>query len=348
MSFDMLERVALHLESREIDWQPMDRGRDMLLQVNCNRFTSFRRQRLTRPEALEDRCLLTSSNADLPLIQPTDLQYVGAFRVPAEYSYGSGELGGGLAYNPAHDSLYMVGHLQQQKVGEISVPEIRNVNDVSQLARATVLQPVQDISSRVPNWTLPTLGSESSRIGDFLVLENELIVSAFEYYDADANTVDSHFRLSSHDLSAATGSGLFQVGDRGGGFVGGYMAEIPVEWQEPLGSKYMTGLSSVPIAARTSAGPAAFGFDPDNFNANPTPATPFVYYPLDTPLGPGLHQQYQQSDDHGYGRARQEIPPHAPGPVDRACLVQPVGHDHDIGQQEDPADKTDHEELSDA
>ena len=58
-----------------------------------------------------------------PLLYSSDLQYVGAFRVPNYYdnvdqmSYG----GNALAYNPADNSLFITG--LNQAVAEISIPQ---------------------------------------------------------------------------------------------------------------------------------------------------------------------------------------------------------------------------------
>ena len=64
------------------------------------------------------------------------------------------------------------------------------------------------------------------------------------------------------------------------------MAQVPEEWQNTLGVPYLTGQAAIPIVGRTSSGPAAFGFDPDNLGDRTAPVTPFVYYPVDRPLGP--------------------------------------------------------------
>jgi hypothetical protein len=67
--------------------------------------------------------------------------------------------------------------------------------------------------------------------------------------------------------------------------VAGYMTPIPTEWQSALGDPYLTGQSDIAIVSRTSSGPAAFGFNPSTFSYNSAaPDTPYVYYPVNTPL----------------------------------------------------------------
>src|SRR6185295_13297368 len=78
------------------------------------------------------------------LVQAADLQYEGAFRVPAD-DFGSPQFhgfnygGSAIAFNSQHDSLYMVGHSQDQLVAEISIPDVRT-GTLYSLATAGVLQ----------------------------------------------------------------------------------------------------------------------------------------------------------------------------------------------------------------
>jgi hypothetical protein len=218
------------------------------------------------------------------LVHQADLQYVGAFKLPAgnigtsTFEYG----GTALAFNPANNSLFMVGHDHHQAVAEVAIPtSIVNSSNVNSLATATVLQPFVNVLSRVPNNTL----TGTTKIGGLMVVNGQLIGTAYEYYDADANAVQSHFRLNSLNLSTAGVSGLFTVGTMGGGYVGGYMAPVPTEWQGVLGAPYVTGQAALNIIGRTSSGPALFGFDPARLGATPAPATPYICYPLSNPLG---------------------------------------------------------------
>jgi hypothetical protein len=105
-------------------------------------------------------------------------------------------------------------------------------------------------------------------------------------YDANAAAGVSHFVVSSTNLATASVSGLYQVGTLNAGYVAGYMAAIPSEWQGVLGAPYLTGQSNLSIVTRTSSGPAAFGFNPQTLGAGANPATPYLYYPANNPLGP--------------------------------------------------------------
>lgn len=232
-------------------------------------------------EFLEARLLLAT------LLHQDDLHYLGAFNVPhgdngsSTFEYG----GTALAYNPARNSLLMVGHDWGQAVAELSIPALKT-GRVSQLATAGVLQPLTPVLSRVPQNNL----DDVVKIGGLMIVGDQLVGTAYEYYDAGVAAIDSHFKLSSLNLRNAEVSGLYQVGTMGGGFVGGYMGKVPLQWQDELGTAYLTGQAALSIISRTSSGPSAFGFDPERLGEAVTPATPLVEYPLAHPLAPQTTQ----------------------------------------------------------
>lgn len=218
------------------------------------------------------------------LLGPTDLEYLGAFNVPTGTGNSTFEYGGtAITYNPNNHSLFMVGHDWEQAVAEISIPD-PTTGTLETLASASLLQPFSQILNRLPNNTLQP--EETVKVGGLLVDGDELVGTAYEYYDGAGDAVESHFRASSLNLETSAVSGLFQVGDLGGGFVGGYMAEVPPEWQDAFGASHVTGQAALPIIGRTSSGPSLFGFDPAQVGAGVATATPLVYYPLDHPLAP--------------------------------------------------------------
>jgi hypothetical protein len=216
-----------------------------------------------------------------PLVYQRDLIYLGAFRLPGgQIGESSFEYGGtALAFNPARNSLFLAGHDHHQALAEVAIPEIRT-GPIPELATAKVLQPFVDVRGRIPELTL----EGNVKVGGLLVQGERLVGTLYEYYDGDANAVRSHFRLSSLELATAEVSGLFQVGDAGGGFVGGYMAPVPARWQAELGCSHLTGQAALAIVGRTSCGPCAMGFEPAELGVNPVKTVPYVYYPLKHPL----------------------------------------------------------------
>ena len=226
----------------------------------------------------------SASPLNEPLAHQSNFQYLGAFRVPVAPSNGNSFSYGGeaLTYNPVNNSLFVVG--QNQMVTEISIPQsIVNSTNLSDLSTASYLQPFASILPK-----LPSNPAGAGQIGGLMVVNGKLVGTAYVYYDASGSATTSHFVLSSLNLSTAQVSGLYQIGNLGGGLAGGYMGAIPSEWQSLMGAPYMTGQADIPIISRTSAGPAAFGFDPTTLGSGNTPATTYVYYPSPdtTALGP--------------------------------------------------------------
>lgn len=272
-------------------------GRPFAMCPNCGTFVRVSQWRLARWAASVVTFLVVGAVALLaasgckdggPIVAAeiprTGPGYVGAFHVPdgkiGDSSFAWG--GTALAFNPANNSLFLVGHDHQQAVAEIQIPaSVVNSRDLKDLPTAKVLQPFLKVTARIPNYTL----KGDVKVGGLMVIDGRLVGTLYEYYDADANAVQSHFVLDSLNLATANVGGLYTVGDLGGGFVGGFMAAVPAELRDELGSRYVTGQAALCIIGRTSSGPALFGFDPNDLSTTPAPVKPFVFYPLKNPLG---------------------------------------------------------------
>jgi len=220
------------------------------------------------------------------LVQPRHLVYEGAFRLPAEpmddssFAYG----GTALAFNPARNSLFLVGHDWQQKVAEIGIPEIRAGSSLRRLATARVIQPLVDPTEGKRG----AVGENTVKIGGLLAYRGQLYLTAYVYYDAMGSQRLSHF-VSGTDLTRQGDvRGPYKVGEIGAGFVSGYFGMIPAAWQQALGGTVLNGQCCLSIISRTSFGPAAFAIDPARLGTDdPLPATPLVYYPAAHRLAPG-------------------------------------------------------------
>ena len=231
-------------------------------------------------------CLsIYSVNAQtLPRVQQSDLSYLGAFRVPAT-SHGSSSFhygGTAIAFNPANQSLFIVGHDHQQDVAEIKIPtNIVNSSNANSLATATVLQAFTDATEG----KLGQIDVDTVKVGGLLVYGDKLVGTGYSYYDGDANATLSHFD-SSPDLSVkGEVRGMYRLGSVGAGHVGGYMTHVPTEWQSQLGGTALTGQCCLSIIGRSSSGPAVSVFNPADIGTkNPIPATSLVGYPLSNPL----------------------------------------------------------------
>jgi hypothetical protein len=195
--------------------------------------------------------------------------HLGSFRVPTivgddanGFAYG----GGALAYHAANHSLFMAGHRTSNKLGEISVPTLGGT--------AALLQaPVDPTAGK-----LGQIGADSKVIGGTLVRGDQVIVSAYVFYDAEGKQILSHFVRPRSLTAASPISGPLRVGPMGAGFYSGYMGDIPVAWQARLGGTALTGNADLSIVSRTSLGPCAAAFDPLHIDGA---AALLVGYPMD-------------------------------------------------------------------
>ena len=199
-----------------------------------------------------------------PQVQKGNLVHVGSFRLPTQSGNGFDYGGSALAYNPANNSLFIVGHIYDNFTAEVGIPGTSGT--------ATIIQSLTDsLAGKIGQ-----IGGDTKRIGGNLVYHNKLYVTAFIYYDASNSQTVSHFSRSL-DLHAGSVTGPTRAGPKGAGFYSGYMGHIPPEWQSRLGGPALTGNCCLSIISRTSYGPAAFAFDPENLGN----AQALVYYDSD-------------------------------------------------------------------
>ena len=227
---------------------------------------------------LATSALLTGADdpSTLPLVQFADLIYTGAFRLPDAFVNGDGFTIGGrpVAYNPARNSLFIGS--RAGRLAEVTIPAPVNSANVNALPFASFLQGFYDPTEG----NMWQIANDGASIDGVLVHGDRLYGSASIYYDANNTQRVSHYSRST-TLSAPSFVGMATVGQPDmTGFVSGFMANVPAEWQAKLGAPAITGQCCLPIAWRTSWGPSAFGWNPTQLGAvNPIPATPLLYYP---------------------------------------------------------------------
>ena len=214
-----------------------------------------------------------------PILPPTavpervaGLVHLGSFNIPdgafggppnKGFNYG----GTALGFNPKRNSLFMVGHDQEQLLAEVSIPELDGTAQVLQNFVDPTGGRIGAINPRDPNKKV---------IGGTLPWGDQLLVSAYSYYDGEGSQVLSHF-VRSQDLSDRSATGPMRIGSLGAGVYSGYMGVVPPEWQEKLGGPALAGNAGISVISRSSYGPAVFAFDPDRLT--PSGAQPLVYYP---------------------------------------------------------------------
>jgi len=242
--------------------------------------------------------------AKLPLLHLKDIEYQGAFRLPAD-TYGTSSLNyseGPLEYNSVNHSIFIVGHAHHQNIAEFVVPNIVKSEVLSELQMASApRQAFSPILSRATGGNLQAI----DRIGgmEFINTESgpQLIINGYEYYDAPGD--NSHTTLiarNSDNLATCTMDG-YHTFQGGAGHTSGWISPVPTEWQTTLGGTLITGQSSgIPIISRTSVGPSAFSFLPENLTTssvpNPVPTTTLLDFSLAHPLHDDLSNTTRTND----------------------------------------------------
>jgi hypothetical protein len=251
----------------------------------------------------------TPNNA--PLVQPSNLVYEGAFRLPpgvhegpntTEWEHMNGlatfNFGGwAMAFNPDKNSLFVTGNTQGAMVAEVSIPTPVVSRDLSALNTAVLMQDFADPTETLIDDVNP--GSPNAKkIGGMLPYQGKLYVTGYDYYDGLETQIVSHF-VANPDLSVLGDvQGAFALNapgcDRndsatfpkclGAGFFDGYFGLVPLEWQSAFGGRVVNGNCCLGVISRTSYGPALFTIDPVHLGVTPLPVTPLLYYPTDHPL----------------------------------------------------------------
>ena len=238
-----------------------------------------------------------SQNSDLPLYQMSELKYAGAFRLPAQ-EFGTSNLNyseGPIAYNPDSNTIYLVGHAHQQAIGEFSIPTLAKSDQLSDLNMATNRQAfVQHLDE-----TGDGNPEKMDRIGGMIYHDGQLIVNAYEYYDAPAdNYLSTMLIADALDLENSPVDGYYSF-QGGAGHTSGWISPIPAEWRSALNGTHITGQSSgIPIIGRSSVGPSAFAFNAADIisGLQNIPTTKLLDFSLQNPLHADLENKDGSND----------------------------------------------------
>jgi hypothetical protein len=238
------------------------------------------------------------------MLTPGNFEYLGAFRLPLTDSRGSRFSYGGIGLTFRADgdangpddgfrgSLFMVGHRQEQRVAEFSVPKpvISDRKVIDELPVAEVLQPLSDITGGIRQ-RLSGDSSEPFEIGGLQVVGDRLHWTIFKYYNVTSVDYFSH-GASSLDLSNPQPRGLWHLGPARSGDPrwhsykhAGYICEVP----EPFATQYLGGrnlMSGLQISTgrqMSSQGPALFAYRLQEQlprNGASLDALPLLWYPM--------------------------------------------------------------------
>jgi hypothetical protein len=263
--------------------------------------------------------LITSTPASPPagdLIQPADLTYLGAFRLPSdaldEIGWKWSNWSSGLTYYADGDpvgendgypgSLFGVGHDWNQYVSEISIPMPVNstAKNLAELNIATTLQPFADIRDGL----FP--GMEMPRVG-LAYLPPKGAQTTGKLYFAWAPHLDETATNPSHGWSELTlsnpqAAGTWRVGEFTNYVTGDYLFEIPQTWADAYAAGRSLGTGRYRDGGQSGQGPALFAIAPWQ-SGNPSaagstlPATPLLLYQDVTVEGGVTMDDYHHSDE---------------------------------------------------
>ena len=232
------------------------------------------------------------------LIQPTDLVYKGAFRLPAGSNGSNWEYSGyAMTYYPAGDpggpedgypgSIFAIGHDHQQYVSEITIPipVISSTKDLSELNTATTLQEFHDItggvfgSLEIPRAGLaylPPQGSQTTGKLHFCWGQH------FQDFEA------SH-GWSELDLSNPQAAGPWHFGSYTNYVTNDYLFEIPESWANLYTPGQLLATGRFRDGQWGGLGPTLFAYGPWNDGNPPAPnatletITPLLLYGIQEP-----------------------------------------------------------------
>lgn len=212
---------------------------------------------------------VTQAQSTLPRMTIDQLQYKGAFRIPAD-TFGASSANysfSAIGYNADRKSLYLAGNETEGAVAEFKVPALVNSTTLSALNSAgTPLQPFVKVISKASI----TVG-QGIKISGLFYSGGKLMVNVYRFYDLSPPYLDTPTLILSDatNLAGSTAKGYSVLA--GSSAAGGWVSPIPKELQSMLGGPYMCGWTSATSRAlvyNTSEGPAAYSFDPVTAMAN--------------------------------------------------------------------------------
>ncbi|HUU33408.1 MAG TPA: fibronectin type III domain-containing protein, partial [Vicinamibacterales bacterium] len=173
--------------------------------------------------------------------------------------------GAAMGMGPDGQSLYFGCHDWGNRIARVTIAAIGGTGKIAEPCAPVANLPA--INPGDPN---------SKKLGGSLWWNGRLSVSAYSYYDGNGTANASHFL----GTNVANQAGPYRVGPLNPGLVGGYMGVIPQEWRGLLGGPALTGQCCIAVIARSSFGPSASVFNPDDLGTvNPVPSTMLVGYP---------------------------------------------------------------------
>ena len=217
-------------------------------------------------------------------LQPSDLNYLGAFRLPGPSGGSDWNFSGyGATYYPGGDpggandgfpgSIFAIGHDHHQQVSEISIPVPGSSRDLNQFAVATTLQPFADITgqmfgpleiARADLEYLPAMGTQRT---------GKLHFCWGQHFQFDL--VPSH-GWSELSLSSPAPKGPWFMGKLTNYITNDYLFEIPEEWANAYAGGKRLATGRFRDGGWGGHGPALFAYAPWAGDDPPPPQSEIV------------------------------------------------------------------------
>ena len=239
----------------------------------------------SKPEGDETKAHFTRSTE---LLQPDDLTYLGAFRLPGPSGGSNWEYSGyAMTYYPGGNSngfddgfpgsLFAVGHDHHQQVSEITIPVPVISDNLEDLDAATTLQEFTDITGgmygylEIPRAGLEYLSPQGSQ-------ETGKLYFAWGQHQ-EFERIPTH-GWCELDLSNPQTAGRWHIGGYTNYAVNDYIFEIPNKWADANtpGKRLVTGRFRDGLWS--GRGPALFAYGPWNEGNPPADGTTLDATPL--------------------------------------------------------------------
>ena len=201
--------------------------------------------------------------ADPILLIPSDLQYLGAFRI--DYVTGQdARLGfseGRFAISPNTNSFFISGN-PYGSIAEFAIPELTKTTVLAEMKKTgPALQAFSLFEERVP---YKTPNNQIRNIAGMELIDNKLVVTVYDPYDAASAAgfdVDNLMIIETpFDLKNSAVTGYFGMNEKM--MATGWLSPIPTNLRDDLGGDYLTGGARMAsINGRWSMGPSAYSFN---------------------------------------------------------------------------------------
>lgn len=212
------------------------------------------------------------------VVNPADIEYIGAFRLPGgdeppqTFAYG----GNAMTFNPDNNSLFITGH---DRVAYDGVP------DGDQVAEVAIPAPV--FSKNLEELNTAEFIQDFANVteGRFTELE-EIPKIGLQYLNRPETGPKIHIAWGQHlqpqdvashgwfdpTLSASGFQGTWFIGNQDLYSVNGYMFEIPAEWADAYTGGRVLATGRMRDGGQGGMGPTLFAYRPWNSDGSPPPA----------------------------------------------------------------------------